>query len=131
MNKSKWLAYTVLVALIPMAARLIVWLVLRGQSIPAVASSDIVAFGLVLSISVINEIEHLQGNNSWKTIQNGIAIMFIALYGVVYAVLLVGERNTQLIDNGIVLWCVSALAAASLVLSLTVLQRLSAARSGT
>ncbi len=48
-------------------------------------ASDFVAFGLILHISNINEIEHFNDNEkSWKTIQNGISIGFISLYSVLF-----------------------------------------------
>lgn len=82
-KKIKWLIYTVLVGLIPILSRLIVWVVTKEGSVDLLSPSDFVAFGLVLHISNINEIEHFSGvEREWKTSQNGISIAFIAFYSV-------------------------------------------------
>ncbi|AFJ43528.1 hypothetical protein [Francisella orientalis] len=68
-KKIKWLIYTVLVGLIPILSRLIVWLVTKKGSVSLFSPSDFVAFGLVLHISNINEIEHFSGiQKEWKTV---------------------------------------------------------------
>lgn len=91
-NKTKWLAYTVLVGLIPIISRVFVWITANSESMQLLAAPDFVAFGLVLHISNINELEHISSeqNKGWKTIQNGISLTFVALYSVLYAVLLFG-----------------------------------------
>lgn len=82
-KKAKWLAYTVLVGLIPILCRMIAWLVTKSGTVELLASSDFVALGLVLHISIINEMEHISDDErDWKTIQNGVSIAFIAAYGV-------------------------------------------------
>lgn len=125
--KSKWLAYTVLVGLIPILSRLLVWAISSENVVPAFSAADFVAFGLVLHISNINELEHISSQNkSWKTLQNGISVIFIALYSVVFAVLLLAENSPKLIDPKSLLYCVIALATTSMLLSLSVLHRLNA-----
>ena len=62
---------------------------------------DFVAFGLILHISNINEIEHFNDSErSWKTIQNGLSIVFILFYGVLFACSLLGQSNPGLINVG-------------------------------
>lgn len=125
--KSKWLAYTVLVGLIPILSRLLVWSIASEGAVPALSPADFVAFGLVLHISNINELEHAPAQNkSWKTLQNGISVIFIALYSVIFAVLLLAEKSPKLIDPKSLLYCVVALATTSMLLSLSVLHRLNA-----
>lgn len=126
-NKTKWLAYTVLVGLIPIISRLFVWLTAKSESMQPLAATDFVAFGLVLHISNINELEHVlsEQNKDWKTIQNGVSLIFVALYSVLYAVLLIGEKNPSLIDMKSMLICVTSLALVSLLLSLSIFHRLS------
>ncbi|MGJ7504439.1 hypothetical protein ACSFBF_29065 [Variovorax sp. ZT5P49] len=129
--KSKWLAYTVLVGLIPILSRLLVWIIAKGNVLAPLAATDFVAFGLVLHISNINELEHFSSQNkSWKTVQNGISVIFIAFYSVLFAVLLIGEKNPNLIDAQAMLFCVAALAVASFFLSLSIFHRISAASKG-
>ena len=67
-KKTKWLIYTVVFGLIPIISRLLVWGVTQHGTVSAFATSDFIAFGLILHISNINEIEHLSDDNkSWKT----------------------------------------------------------------
>lgn len=125
--KSKWLAYTVLVGLIPILSRLLVWLISSNDVVLPFAAADLVAFGLVLHISNINELEHVASQGkSWKTIQNGVSVIFIALYSVLFATLLLAERNPTLINSNSLLVCVAILAATSFALSLSIFHRLSA-----
>lgn len=125
--KSKWLAYTVLVGLIPILSRLLVWAISSENVVPAFSAADFVAFGLVLHISNINELEHTSTQNkSWKTLQNGVSVIFIALYSVIFAVLLLAEKSPKLVDPNSLLYCVIALATTSMLLSLSVLHRLNA-----
>lgn len=69
---SKWLAYTFLVGLIPVLMRLLAWAVTTPDHVSPFAPQDLVAFGLVLHVSIINELEHnSREDKDWKTIQNG------------------------------------------------------------
>lgn len=125
-SKSKWLAYTVLVGLIPILTRILVWITTKSGTVNVVMASDFIAFGLVLHISIINELEHLSATDrGWKTIQNGSSVIFIALYSALYSLILVGERNQALIDNAVMLNSAASLSFVSLVLSLTVFHRIS------
>jgi len=125
-SKSKWLAYTFLVGLIPVLTRLLAWTTTTAGSVSPLAAPDFVAFGLVLHISVINELEHLPARErDWKTIQNGTSLIFITLYGALYAVTIVGERSANLIDAALLLRSSIAFATVSSLLSLAVFHRLS------
>lgn len=125
-SKSKWLAYTFLVGLIPVLTRLLAWTTTTAGSVSPLAASDFVAFGLVLHISVINELEHLPARErDWKTIQNGTSLIFITLYGALYAVTIVGEKSANLIDATVLLRSSVVFATVSSLLSLAVFHRLS------
>lgn len=89
-KKIKWLIYTVMVGLIPIIARIFSWLITTQNTLEMFVASDFVAFGLVLHISTINEIEHLSVDPEWKTIQNGISVMAITFYGVLLTAALIG-----------------------------------------
>ena len=122
----KWIVYTVGVGLIPMLCRIIIWLSSNSENIPAFSSSDFVAFGLILHISIINEIEHFNdGHSNWKTIQNGISIIFICLYSVLFAVSVFSEGIPKHIDNDILKISLTILCSTSLLLSYSVYHRLS------
>lgn len=90
------------------------------------AAPDFVAFGLVLHVSIINELEHLPAKErDWKTIQNGTSLIFIALYSALYAVTIIGEKSANLIDATVMLRSSIAFASVSSLLSLAVFHRLS------
>ena len=97
--KIKWLIYTVLVGLIPVLSRALIWFISQNRTIDFFNASDFVAFGLVLHISNINQIEHFNNlEKSWKTIQNGLSIAFISFYSVLFACTLLGQSNPGLIN---------------------------------
>ncbi|MFC0349511.1 hypothetical protein [Undibacterium danionis] len=126
-KKAKWLMYTVLIGLIPVLSRLLVWLVTKGGSITPFVASDFIAYGLVLHVSNINEIEHINEESpSWKTIQNGISIIFIVTYGVLSTLGMLNEKASAFIDVEALKFCTIGLAVASTVLSYSVFDRLSA-----
>jgi hypothetical protein len=128
-SKSKWLGYTFLVGLIPVLIRLLVaWIIATSWTVSPLAASDFVAFGLLLHISIINELEHIQARESerdWKTVHNVVSIIFIAIYSALYALTLIGEKNTNLIDANMMLRSVIVIALVSSLLVLTVVHRLS------
>lgn len=124
-KKIKWLIYTVLVGLIPILSRFIVWLVTKEGSVNLFSPSDFVAFGLVLHISNINEIEHFTGiEREWKTAQNGISIAFIAFYSVLFALTLIGEN---IVDANAITICTMVLSIVSFLISYSVYDRISKA----
>lgn len=126
-KKIKWLIYTVLVGLLPILSRLIVWLVTKEGSVNLFSPSDFVAFGLILHISNINEIEHFSGiEREWKTAQNGISIAFIAFYSVLFALTLVGEN---VVDFNAITVCAMVLSIVSFLISYSVYDRVSKASS--
>ena len=87
------------------------------------------AFGLILHISNINEIEHFSGaDQEWKTSQNGISITFIAFYSVLFALTLVGEA---IVDVQAIKICTVALSAVSLLISYSVYDRIAKAPNPT
>jgi hypothetical protein len=124
-KKIKWLIYTVLVGLIPIFSRLIVWLVTKEGSVNLFSPSDFVAFGLVLHISNINEIEHFSTiERDWKTAQNGVSIAFIAFYSVLFALTLIGE---SIVDINAITICTMILSIVSFLISYSVYDRVSKA----
>ncbi|WP_435979334.1 hypothetical protein [Psychrobacter sp. DM4] len=122
-NKTKWIIYTVLVGLIPILARFIVWLVTKEGSVDPLSASDFVAFGLVLHISNINEVEHYSGREQqWKTVQNGISITFIAFYSILLALNLIGDN---IVDIRAITFCAIGLSVVSFLISYSVYDKVS------
>ncbi|MDI7184395.1 hypothetical protein [Leptospira santarosai] len=125
-KKIKWLIYTVLVGLIPVLSRLLIWIVTKSNVIALVSASDFISFGLILHISNINEIEHLEpSDKSWKTIQNGISIAFIAMYSVLSALLLFKDSNSEIIDSVAIERSALCLSIVSFCISFSVFHRIS------
>ncbi|MDO6681204.1 hypothetical protein Q4551_02790 [Oceanobacter sp. 5_MG-2023] len=125
-KKIKWLIYTVLVGLIPIISRFLVWGVTQSGIVNLLAASDVIAFGLILHISNINEIEHLSDSDkSWKTIQNGTSILFIALYSVLFCLTMLSEGISGFVDSQVIKLCVIALALISFSISFSVFHRIS------
>lgn len=133
-KKIKWLIYTVLVGLIPILCRMLMWVVTKNGTVQPWAAADFIAFGLVLHISNINEIEHLDGDRDWKTTQNGISIAFIAFYSVLFALSMLQGGAASLVNSNTITVCALSLATVSLLISFSIFHRLSSlarARSAT
>jgi hypothetical protein len=124
-KKAKWLIYTVMVGLIPIVSRLFAWFLTSKGIVKIFSASDFVAFGLILHISNINEIENVQSlDPTWRTIQNGISIVFICFYSVLYAFNLISE-GSPIVKSSVLTGCSALLSLVSFVLSYTVYDRLS------
>lgn len=127
-RKIKWLMYTVLVGLIPVGSRLLIWAISQDRNTELFNAADFVVFGLILHISNINEIEHFQDNQkSWKTIQNGTSIAFIAWYGILFAAYLLGQSNPGLIDTSATRYVAMGFSGISFLLSFSIYNRISKA----
>ena len=125
-GKIKWLIYTVLVGLIPVLSRSLIWFISQKRNLDFLNAADFVAFGLILHISNINEIEHFNDRNrSWKTMHNGISIAFISFYSVLFACSLLGESNPGHINVSSITYCSICLSFVSFLISFSVYNRIS------
>ena len=130
--KIKWLIYTVLVGLIPVLSRALIWFISQNRTMAFFNAADFVAFGLILHISNINEIEHFDDpEKSWKTMHNGISIAFISFYSVLFACSLLSESNPGLINVGAMKYAAIALSLTSFGISYSVYRRIAKLRQGT
>ena len=128
--KVKWLIYTVLVGLIPVVLRALLWAISPDQTVDLFSASDFVAFGLILHISNINEIEHFNDlEKSWKTFQNGTSIFLITVYSFLFAAYLFGQANPGNINVGTVRTISMILSGVSFYLSFSVYDRISKVES--
>ncbi|WP_130301036.1 MULTISPECIES: hypothetical protein [unclassified Duganella] len=128
-SKSKWLACTLFVGLIPVLTRLVAWLIANAGVISPCSAPDFIVFGLVLHVSIINEIEHLPAQDKeWKTLQNGASFVFFSIYSTLYALTLIAERNAALINATAMLGSCITFASISLLLASLVFRRLSQRR---
>ena len=125
-SRSKWLAYTFFVGLTPIFTRLLTWAITNQGAVVMVSASDFVAFGLVLHISIINELEHVPvSERDWKTIQNGTSLVFIVLYGGLCVISVIGEKAKDIVNISGLLICSIVLCLVSTALSFSVFHRLS------
>lgn len=106
----KWLIYTVFVGMIPIFFRILVSLAAESGDISMLVPTDVISFGLVLHISMINEIEHVKGDHSWKTVINGVSIMFLTLYGGFSGILILANDDNKLVNTDSTLALVTFLA---------------------
>ena len=120
---TRWLVYTVLIGLIPVVCRVLVWIISQNRASTPFNAADFILFGLVLHISIINRIEHLDGDQlSWKTNRNTASIAFIIIYAVLFTSDVLGQANPGLINSSYVLVAAPALCLISLALSISVYQ---------
>lgn len=123
-KKIKWLVYTVIVGLIPVISRFVAWLVTKHGTVSLIAASDFISFGLVLHISNINEIEHIENDRNWKTIHNGTSILFISLYALLFSLNLIGE-SISVVNQSMINACSIVLVVISILISYSVYYRIS------
>ena len=120
-RKAKWLIYTVLVALIPAMARMLVWLISQNSDTDLFNAVDFIIFGLVLHISNINELEHFnEREESWKTVQNGASVFLIILYSILLTAYLFGEATPSLLNYESLKYISIGLGIGSFLISLSV-----------
>jgi hypothetical protein len=123
-KKIKWLIYTVVIGLIPILARLLISFITEGK-IDYINSSDIIIFGLILHISNINELEHYTKDIDWKTIQNGMSIVFIILYAILLVAVLFSEIEPNIIKNELINYISIPLSVVSFIISYSIYDRIS------
>lgn len=113
-----WLINICLIGLIPVIARLFVWLI-SVDGVAPLAMIDFVVFGLVLQSFTVNEISKIpQNENSWRTIYSGIAIIMTLLFGVLLFAT-IADPNTLNRDS--LFYTTMGMALASFALSFAVL----------
>ena len=117
--KAKWFVYTVLVALIPFFSRMFIYMFLvKSNYAFLINETDWVAFGLILHITNINELEHVEfDDRSWKTMMNGISIICIVIYSVIFSVATITTVNSTLFNVNSIKVCSVILSIVSLVFS--------------
>jgi hypothetical protein len=115
-----WLIYTCLLGLVPVIARLLVW-TMSNEGVDPFAVSDLVAFGLVLHSANINEVNRVSGaDTNWKTVHNGMSILFIFLYGLLLFTTIASTAN---LNGTSILYTTLLLGVTSFILSWSVFRR--------
>ena len=115
-----WLVYTCLLGLIPAIARLFVW-AMSDRGVDPFAISDLVAFGLVLHSANINEVNRVaRSDTNWKTVHNGVSILFLVLYALLLFTTIASPTN---LNRSSLLYTTLLLSAVSFALSWNVFMR--------
>jgi len=92
-SKLRWLVFTVLFGMVPILMRLLVSLLVAGdREIAIVAASDLISFGIVMQVSIFNEIRYYDLSDiEWKHRMMGMSALFMLMYAALYVVLLFSE----------------------------------------
>ena len=127
MIKTKWLIYTVIIGLIPFLIRTLITLFDKQGSINYwINESDIINFGLVLNLSVINELEDKDFEDKiWKTRNIGFSIVSLILLSSILAIVTYSDfkHNTDINRNS-VKWCSFILAVVNFIFTYSIYNRL-------
>ena len=123
MKPIKWYVYTVVIGLLPMLMRFVAHSV-TTVGIQPLSVGDVISFGLVLHVSMISQAEDVEGVNPlWRTVNHGVSVTAVAIYSVLYAIRVIGEK-VNAIDQKLLLNGSLILAAISLILGSVVLHAL-------
>lgn len=118
MNKNRWIIYTVATGIIPLVLRFLYFLFFKKIEADFIFNEgDLAAFGLMLSVSNINE---LDSNNVveelWKKKKIGYSILLIIVFGSLYAISLAiselskkEDVNSNNLKGILLLLCISTL----------------------
>jgi hypothetical protein len=93
--------YTVVIGLIPIILRFFLYFTLSNNySINIISLSDIAIFGLIIHISIINELEHYSDKN-WKIKQTVVSMLFIIIYSFLFALITFSNEVLVIFDKNI------------------------------
>ena len=126
-GKAKWLMYTVLVGLIPVILRLLIWAISQNRDdMDMLNTADLVVFGLILHISIINQIERFgDGESLWRTILNGTSFVSITGYGLLFAAYLLDQSNPGLINQEAAKYLAISFSLVSFIIGFSVYNKIS------
>lgn len=125
----KWLVYTVIMGLMPAMARLLISTVSLNSNVSLFNALDFIIFGLILHTANVNEVEHFSDDQSaWRTIQNGVSIIFIVAYSLLFTCYLIGQSNPGTFNLLAINFISLGLAIVSFLISFSVYNRVSSAR---
>ncbi|GAB4036750.1 hypothetical protein [Spirosoma gilvum] len=126
MKTTKWLIYTVLIGATPFFVRLFVFIfATKLKSDYIINEVDMVTFGLVLSVSNINELEdRVDLSPLSKSIYIGISVFLLVLFGTFLGIAYFADIDKHnLVDKGRIKTCSAILSVASLLFSYSIYYR--------
>lgn len=127
MVKTKWIIYTVIIGLIPFFIRTLITIFDKNGSINYwINESDIINFGLVLNLSVINELEDKDFEDKlWKTRNIGFSVVSLILLSSILAIVTYSDfKNNTDINRTAVKWCSFILATVNFIFTYSIYNRL-------
>lgn len=130
-NKLRWLIYTVIFGMAPILIRLVVSVFVvtgeGGEGIASFAASDFIALGIVLQVSIFNEIRyHDLTDIEWKHRMMGVSALFMLVYSSLYVLLLLSEVFSRININAL-LYASMGFSVVSLLLCWVFYDRMTAA----
>lgn len=119
-RKWTWLLYTVLFGMVPIFIRILMSSVMNVGVVALFSPSDFISFGIVLQISLLNEVRyHDVQDISWRHRIVGLSTFIVLFYAALYAAALLVESVQQVnissvlnisialcIGSFILCWCV-------------------------
>ena len=126
MTKSKWFVYTVSVGLIPVLARLLLWLMAGStKDVSLLNTTDFVGFSLVLVATNISGLEHESFvDQEWKTRSMGISFFVVALLATVFVAACLSDTDPAIFNQTKVLAAAIFLSVGTLIHSYALWDRL-------
>jgi ABC-type thiamin/hydroxymethylpyrimidine transport system permease subunit len=127
MTKTKWLIFTVLIGLIPFIMRSLVFLITNDLSPTYIINEiDLVAFGLVLNVSNISEMDgSTTVTAEWKLIRIGVSLVSVVLFaGFLMATYIAELPGTSVFNREAIRWGSVILTFASFLFSYSIFKRL-------
>ena len=120
----KWIAYTLLIGVIPVVARFLIWFAFPNLQGAAFNPSDAILFGLFLHVSTVIEIANLgTGHDRWKSPITAVCLLGIAVYAILFACRVFAEFSMADLNPVLDYVVVPLLVSASLVFSLLIYYR--------
>lgn len=126
-RSTNWLIYTVGVALIPIILRLLTCLFTTSTTIPLISIGDFLLFSLIIQLSIINEISHIDDENhaNWRDSNIGFSTLWIVFLTFMLTLSFLSEAIPDLIKVTVLLWCCIILAITNFIIGLKVYHNLS------
>lgn len=127
MTKTKWLLYTVLIGLVPFLVRFLIFLVIKDIGAKYILNEiDMIAFGLVLNVSNITELE---GNTNMdsrsKTINIGVSVFLVIFFTAFLGISYVSDLpNVNIFNKDSIKWLSLILSAGAFFFSYSIFKRL-------
>lgn len=101
-RKWAWLLYTVLFGMVPIFIRILISSVMNDGAVSLFSPSDFISFGIVLQISLLNEVRYHDAQDvSWRHRIVGLSTFIVLFYAALYAAVLLAESIRQINTSSI------------------------------